>query len=408
MIFLIKKFEKMNLEDIFVSGAPGRIYSLNDSLFEFHEVVRDVNRAAASGVQYLFDIFPSAYYRHAATLDMIVDRDHPWSQEVLDSYNSHMHCHAAASVLVEINDATIKNSVIFCRRDEDITILYETYRFPDRVSGDVYPNSIGNIKNCDFEMGGGPFMYLGSAGSFNYGHWLVDDLPRAKAWLDLRRKLGVTCTILLPAHGDKIDEIRVQSLRSMIDRDIEVQFVDPNRPLRIRNLYYPTPVSFHPRIKNPLAINFLRSCAANCVPEREESQGRKLFVARRPPHSRAIINFHELWGFLEERGFEFIEAEKLDFLDQVAIFQNSSVVVGQMGAAMTNTLFCRPATNLVYLAPVGWKEPFYLDLAAVGGQQYQVLFGETVGSDLPYLSDFEMRVDHLYHRLTYMGLTAIR
>jgi len=220
----------------------------------------------------------------------------------------------------------------------------------------------------------------------------------------MRKRFGISCVIVLPAHSQMIDSVRVRSLQMLIDPLVEVQFISRERPCRLKNLYYVTPVSYHPRIKNPSAIQFLRTRAASCLPEANDEPTRKLFVARRPPNVRSIVNFDELWAFLSARGFELIEAEGIDFAGQVALFQKARVVVGQMGAAMTSTLFCRPSTSLIYLAPVGWAEPFYLDLAAVGGQQYNILAGSPVSDAPAFLSDFVVPIDQLYHRLTYMGI----
>lgn len=393
----------MKFEDLLVSGAPKEIYALTGSLFEFHERVMDSGRAKTAGIHFLFELYGAAYYRHTATQDMMVDADHPWSAELLNKYNNEKHCHAAASVVLKIEDAIIENSFIYCKSENESFLLYESVRFPDRATKSLSGNAVGDINFADFQKDGASYLYIGSAGSFNYGHWLVDDLPRAKAFLELRKKYDVACVIILPSFGKEIDDVRVRSLQMLIDPLIEYHFIQPDLPCRIANLYYATPVTFHPRIKNPSALHFVRSRAQACNQESQEHPTRKLFVARRPPNIRSIVNFDELWAFLKARGFELVEAEKIDFAGQVSLFQNAQVVVGQMGAAMTNSLFCRPATSLVYLSPVGWAEPFYLDLAALGGQQYNILAGPPVNDGPAYLSDFAIPVDHLYHRLTYMG-----
>lgn len=393
----------MNFEELLVSGAPTEIYALSGSLFEFHETVMKPGRAETAGIQFLFQLYGGAYYRHTANLDMMIDQDHPWSKELIDLYNNEKHCHSASSVVLRIEDATIENSSIYCRKNYGFHLLYESFRFPDRVSRNFSEAAMREIEFSDFGRVNRSYLYIGSAGSFNYGHWLVDDLPRAKAWLELRNRLGIACTILLPKFGNEINEVRANSLRTLIDPLIDIEFISPERPYRVKNLYYATPVSFHPRIKNPAAIDFVRSRAAACLHESQDEPTLKLFVARRPPNSRSIVNFDELWTFLSARGFELIEAEKIDFASQATLFQNAKIVVGQMGAAMTNSLFCRPAISLIYLSPIGWAEPFYLDLAALGGQQYNLLAGPPVQDGPAYLSDFSIPVDQLYHRLTYMG-----
>lgn len=394
----------MNLEERLVSGAPHKIYGLAGSLFEFHDAVMDPDRAAAAGIHCLFELYGSAYYRHTPNPDMMMDIGHPWSGELLEKYHNERHCHAAASVVLRIDDAVVENSAIQCLKGDTASILYESFRFPDRV-GSVPSPAPFEVAFSDFQHRRRAYLYLGSSGSFNYGHWLVDDLPRAKAWLELRQRLGITCILVLPAHGRTIDEVRVRSLRALISPRIEVQFIAPDRPCRLRNLYYVTPVSFHPRIKNPAAINFLRSRAVSGLPFLESEPTDRLFIARRPPNTRAIVNFDETWALLAARGFRMIQPEGLDFMEQVSLFRNARIVVGQMGAGMTNTLFCYPATSLIYLTPIGWTEPFYLDLAALGGQEYNILCGPATHGGPAHMSDFSVPVDYLHQRLAYMGFT---
>lgn len=395
----------MDFEERLVSAAPARIYALAGTLLEYHHQVMNSEHAAAAGVRSLFELYGSAYYRHSAEPTMLVDIENPWSAQLIEHYNAEKHCHSAASHVLVIEDAIVEKSVVHCVSSEKIWLLYESYRYPDRAAiGAVSHQSYG-LSYADFYKDGEQYLYIGSAGSFNYGHWLVDDLPRAKAWIELRRRYGIECIVILPGYGSKINEVRLRSLQLLIDPLIKVHFIDPERPFRVKNLHFVTPVSYHPRIKNPSAIHFVRTQAAARLPEVGREPTRRLFVARRAPNIRSIVNFDELWAFLSVRGFELIEAEGIDFAGQVALFQSAQIVVGQMGAAMTSTLFCRPATNLVYLVPTGWAEPFYLDLAALGGQQYNVLSGPPVTDGPPHLSDFQVRVDHLYHRLTYMGFT---
>lgn len=393
----------MNFDDLMVSAAPAEIYALPGSLFEHHQIT-NAARTEAAGIRFLFELFPAEYYRHTANPDMIVDPADPWSAPLLDSYNADKHCHSAASVVVRIEDAIIDHSVVYCRTNDRVSILYETFRSPDRAAVPFSAAATSDVPFAAFQRPGFSYFYLGSVGSFNYGHWLVDDLPRAKAWMELRRREGVTCVFVLPSHGPQMDAVRTRTLQVLIDPGVEVQFIANNQPCRISGLYYASPVSFHPRIKNPSAIHFLRARARQCVPETAEPAGRRVFVARKPPISRAIVNYDELWPFLQARGFELVEAERLDFSDQIKLFQNASVVVGQMGAAMTNTLFCRPAATLIYLAPSGWPEPFYVDLAAIAGQHYNVLLGPTVTDGPIHMSDFSVSVDQLSRRLNYMGV----
>lgn len=393
----------MNIEEHIVSGASREIYYLPGSLYEFHGTVMAHEGKDVPGVKYLFNLYEASYYRHSSDMDMIVNDKDNWSKDLLKKYNAEKHCHAAASVVFLLDQAVILNSVIYFKNNDDYSVLYESFRFPDRAGKSIVPVDHEGLKSSVVQQPDRPYLYIGSAGSFNYGHWLVDDLPRAKAWLDLRKKMAITPIILLPSFGEKMNDIRLQSLQALIDPAIEVEFIDPEKPLKVDNLYFATPVSFHPRIKNPAAIHFVREQANYRFRNEYREPSRKIFVARRPPNSRAIINFDEIWAFLSARGFEMVEPENLNFADQVTLFQDAKIVVGQMGAAMTSTMFCQPATPLIYLAPIGWAEPFYLDLAAVGGQHYNLLAGPAAHDGPAYMSDFVAPLGPLYHRMAYMG-----
>lgn len=392
----------MNIEKFLVSGAPDKIYDLPGSVFEYHHVASDYSRSKMAGIEFVLDLYKSAYYRHTAHKDMFIENDHPWSDDLMNIYNSEKHCHSAGSAIIKIKNSYIQNSIIYCNNDDKDFVLYESFRFPDRQLKEII--SFEKIKNrsTNIDQTGRSYLYIGSAGSFNYGHWLVDDLPRVKAWSEIKAKLGISCVILLPSHGPVMDNIRLQSMRTLIDKNIKAKFINPDKIVNVSDLYFITPVSFHPRIKNPYAIHYVRSQAQQLDAAKKEPF-RKIFVARRPPNSRSIVNFEQLWSFLEKNGFEMIEPEKYSFTEQVTLFQEAKIVIGQMGAAMTGTMFCLPATTIIYLAPIGWAEPFYLDLAALGGQHYNILSGPIEGDGTPHLSDFTIPIEPLYHRLAYTG-----
>jgi hypothetical protein len=143
----------MEFEELLVSGAPARLYTLSASLFEYHQRVMDADRAPAAGIHCLFELYAAAYYRHTANADMMVDADHPWSAELLDRHNAEKHCHAAASVVLSIDDAIVEDSVVYCRTDEKAWILYESFRFPDRAASALSAKPLLDVDVTDFQRG---------------------------------------------------------------------------------------------------------------------------------------------------------------------------------------------------------------------------------------------------------------
>ena len=71
-----------------------------------------------------------------------------------------------------------------------------------------------------------------------------------------------------------------------------------------------------------------------------------------------------------------MDPEKLSFEHQVKIFRESAVIIGQMGAALANLIFCSPGTKVLALASPFTKS-FCMqgNLASFSKCEYRVLPG---------------------------------
>ena len=277
------------------------------------------------------------------------------------------------SVLVKIRHAQIRKNLIFCDGPAGPAPLYEMTRKCDRPSlpkdAFVPTTNAGGVKKIE-----GPCFFSGSAGSSNYGHWLVDDLSRLKAseFFDFSGgSLGTKC--VMTSFSDGINKVRAEA-SALFGFDQSV-FLKQDEIYECEELYYATPISIHPLLLNPFAVKYL--VLAVSAMSKSTPFKRKLFVNRIAQNSRHLKNSSEVVDLLKLHGYEEIFPEKLDFLGQASLFKSASHVVGIMGAAMANTVFCEPDAKLLYLAPDGWAEPFYWNLAATGGQQYSVIYGRT-------------------------------
>jgi len=70
---------------------------------------------------------------------------------------------------------------------------------------------------------------------------------------------------------------------------------------------------------------------------------------------------------------------------------------------MARSLVPSQINSPVYLALQGEIDPFYLDLAALSGQQYNMLYGPTARGGVIHLSDFSVPLAPLDERLAFMG-----
>ena len=304
----------------------------------------------------------------------------------------------AGSVLVRFDEAYIHPKAISVLVAGKHRLIYETQRQIDRE----VVAAVTELETSNVDTAGSNCLWVGSAGSDNYGHWLVDDLTRIAAalpWLSVAGRRG---RLLLSSFSPEIDAVREQSVRMLVkgEIDVEVTFLSSTSLHRVRPLYYMTPLTYHPILKNPRAINHLCAKLTNKLGDDLPNSGRtaapeqRIFVSRQGQGGRNLANLAEVEQALHSRGFTTVLPETYSFADQVRLFANAGVVVGIMGAAMTNSMFCGSHANIVHLVPEGWFEPFYWDLCSVRGQAYTSLFGPVTNGE-GYRGEFTVDVPSL-------------
>lgn len=302
----------------------------------------------------------------------------------------------APSLLVKVHDAAVWNNMLFVRCDGRYLPLYECYRFIERhlkvpdISDRVSQVERKVKRRARAEQG---FLFVGSAGSFNYGHWLIDDFPTCAA-LDLFGNSKIPRVVMSKAYP-QMNNVRRDGVKAVLSSrsvDQTVTFVDPEAVYLFDEIYYATPMSYHPTLKSRAAITYTKTICERRFgyePRSTRRKGRnpascaRIFVNRPDSGTRQLTNLDAIRTVLKKFGFQEISPENLSFEQQWHSFRYAECVVGIMGAAMTNTLFSSPQTPVIHLSPAGWMEPFFWDLADANGQRYEVMFGPRGGDKGP-------------------------
>ncbi|GJD50303.1 hypothetical protein OPKNFCMD_3042 [Methylobacterium crusticola] len=310
-----------------------------------------------------------------------------------NNYIAKTHQVAPQSIALSIENCYLYKGVIYRPAHEGLDVLHETYRSNDRAWTHHldFENANPNV-SVTLDDSSRIYLYIGSVGSSNYGHWLIDDLPRGK----YLQQIEHPCTVVLDSFGSAIDAVKTESLRSVISgAEVDFKFVSPNDVVHFPTLHYVTPVSFHPFIKNRFAMDFARSIAEGSKPA-NPSPKKRLFVERDAARYRRLLNNSDVASLLEGLGFTIVDPEKLSFHEQMNLFAAADVIVGVMCAAMANTIFSPPKSKIIYLSPIDWYEPFYWDLAATMSHDYHAIYGAREGKvPEPFLDDFVIDVDVL-------------
>ena len=218
---------------------------------------------------------------------------------------------------------------------------------------------------------GVPVVHVFKRGAGNYGHLLVDILPKFVhlAALGVRR-----CDVLLP---DEAREHRGIVAFAASACGVEVEWVacPPGSIVEVADLLWVGPVSTHDRRKSPTLLALRERLLAR-VPV--QAGPERLFVTRRPDAKRPIAGLAAVEAMVERRGFTVVEPGSLSFVDQLALFRGAKSVVGPLGAALSNTLAMEPGGQVGMFDP-GLIDCFYWDLACLGGQRFTWMFTRDVG-----------------------------
>lgn len=200
----------------------------------------------------------------------------------------------------------------------------------------------------------------------NYGHFLLDALPRIALLEGAGVSLGDADHILCGTPGPSTDRL------------LEALGVDPARRLRPKagvafqaERSIVTSIPGTPSAYLPWIVTFLRERLS--IPAR--TSGRRLYLPR--GGHRRILNESELLPILDEHGFEVYRPGTTDE-DPRQVFAEASVVVGGHGAGLTDIVFCPPGAAVLELMPHIHVRAYYWTLAAGAGLDYGYLIGPAV------------------------------
>ncbi|MDO1449411.1 glycosyltransferase 61 family protein [Rhodocytophaga aerolata] len=249
----------------------------------------------------------------------------------------------------------------------DVSLQY----LPDRVASatenaifkQAYFTPPVNYTGVVFTMlaGGGPIH--------NYGHWLVDVLPR----IHLLKKTG---------WFDKVNWFVVPNYQHDFQKD-SLKLLGIRKEQIIRgsdNLHITADLliaSTAPRGKRSYLmpqwlVDFHRaSYLATISPT--ASYAPLIYISRRDGTTRKVLNEQPLIELLAQYNFQVIELSKLSFVEKINLFQYAKILVSVVGAAFANLVYCQPGTKALEVFPEFLVDTFDYNLATFVGVDYRYL-----------------------------------
>ncbi|UZE97550.1 glycosyltransferase family 61 protein [Alkalimarinus alittae] len=343
-----------------------------------------VKQVAASETLYLSPIhsFPKT---HTDTLHGFYDTHPVYMAEVPNAIvTAESHAFFAGDSAIREEFSLLHRDDLVLNDERDKLIIYiPTLRSPAK-------RGIANKRMVDEEVEELVLNLIGSTCS-NYYHWLIEWVPRIMVLDEINEPVKLLIRKQVPEQFKEIIRVvtggRYQILESGTDNCVSVKrLIHTNgwatMPCDIRADKRPL---LQDTLISPKSIFWLREktkhLRTDCLAT------RKIYLKRLGDSRRSLINSDEVESLVQEYGFEIVVPETLSFSDQVRIFSEASIVIGQAGAALANIVFCNPGALVV---PIAVGEGSHADYSVFAK------LAQIVNLNLTYFLTNENAADHTY------------
>lgn len=249
----------------------------------------------------------------------------------------------------------------------DVSLQYLPNRIArpeeNNIFRQAYFTSPRKYKGTVFNMlaGGGPII--------NYGHWLIDVLPR----IYLLKKSG---------WFDKVDWFVVPNYKYDFQKDsLKLLGIDQNKIIQGSDQLHITAdvliASTAPRgersyLMPAWVVDFHRESFLN-----NQLISNKypplVYISRRDGTSRKVLNEQKLIDLLEHYGFKVYELSKLSFVEKISLFSYAKVILSVVGAGLSNVVYCQKGTKVIEIFPEVLVDTFNYNLAKLVEADYSYL-----------------------------------
>lgn len=229
----------------------------------------------------------------------------------------------------------------------------------------------------------------------NYFHCLIEYLPRL--FLVLEDPVCKEVPIIIAEETPSSIEEALVALCP----DREIIKISRNDSLLVQNLFLPSMHTFIPDSTRQPWIQGARLSPQLLTATRDalrkwasplESQGNQIFLLRNRG-ARTLENAAQIEAIARDVNMQLVAPETLSIRQQIGMFSTATHVVGIGGAAMANTLFCRPGTKIMALVSEQLHDfVLHAAVAAHSGAELSLLLGKTRKP----ASHFDYRRDYLH------------
>jgi capsular polysaccharide biosynthesis protein len=204
------------------------------------------------------------------------------------------------------------------------------------------------------------------------------------AIIAMRQQYG-NALVMLPKF--MLDVSFVKDLLDMMDWDYET--FNHNESVKV-SFFYAIPLPHVGRFNHTLLNDSVEQLRIKAGIDNSIVPFRKIYISRGKARRRKIINEYALVEFLTKQGFEIHALEDYSLFQQIRLFNESTMVLSNHGAGLTNIMFMQPNCKVIELKSENNNYWCYFSLANVFSLKYTYMLCK--GSSINH-RDADINVD---------------
>lgn len=229
-------------------------------------------------------------------------------------------------------------------------------------------------------------LLTGGGGNYNYGHWLLDCLPRLHLAKERISSHG-SVKYLIPDDALQFQRETLDALGIKVEARIssrDCQYLSPDRLIATSH-----PIPNHSCIPEWIA-EFLRASFLSHASD--SAFGEFVYISRSDSvNSRRLVNEDYLCSLLKSVGFNSYRLSELSVADKIALFSHAKMIVGVHGAGLTNLVFASYGTVVYELFSSVHRPVMYESISRLVGLDYRnVVCDEFDDRESPMKADFRI------------------
>lgn len=236
------------------------------------------------------------------------------------------------------------------------------YKSPDLSQVDGYnkdeASALFEIKHDSDEYYSGSYLVLNHWGGKNFGHFLYDSLIAVYIFLSdiISGRLKLVTTPLTGWQRSFLNRMGIP----------QSSLVETNARLcKFERVIFTSSLSgniYLPSYYTKSMIDYMKVSGEGQI---RKNAPRRIFVSRKNVGQRLMLNESDLESALSDRGFVKICPETMDVDQQISAFSEAEVIVGELGAALSNISFASRGCKVIEIMPELKLSPWIKNLCTL-------------------------------------------